>query len=177
MGVVTRVSEEEYLANPEWEKYEFLDGEVVEAYVGKLQHSMAQFNCALLLGAYLKQNPIGFGGTELGCRLTVAGRVFYYLPDVCVVLGQRPSNMDYLNRGPDLVVEVRSPGDSIVGIMRRMEHYFLNGSQLGWIVLPEDRSVLAVSKGLTVRTVAAGEALDGNDVLAGLRIALDELFA
>lgn len=82
---------------------------------------------------------------EPHCRLQVGARVRYMLPDVGVVLNDNDPDGLYLQRAPDLVVEIRSPEDSIAMIHRKMAVYFENGAQLGWIILPEEKSVLVLT--------------------------------
>ena len=48
--------------------------------------------------------------------------------------------------------------------------------KLGWLILPEERSVLVFAPGARVRTAVAGETLDGGELLPDLRVAVDELF-
>ena len=81
------VAIEQYLSNPSYEHFEYIDGSPIELNIGGGPHSIIQANCAVFLANYLKQNRIGRAATELRCRLQVRGRPRFYLPDVCVVLG------------------------------------------------------------------------------------------
>ncbi|MDQ6665860.1 MAG: Uma2 family endonuclease, partial [Acidobacteriota bacterium] len=49
----------------------------------------------------------------------------FRLPDVAVVFGAHRGN--FLDRGPDLVVEIRLPEDSIASQFRKLDDYFANG--------------------------------------------------
>ena len=42
---------------------------------------------------------------------------------------------------PDLVVELASPSDEIEVLRRKMVAYMTNGARLGWLLLPQQRSV------------------------------------
>ena len=171
------ITEEQYLTDPEFEHSEFVDGIIVERNVGAKPHSRIQANCCGFLWTYLRANKIGYVVTELTCRLKMRGRNRFRLPDVAVVLGDKSAEQRFLERSPELVIEVRSPDDSLTSQLRKMSEYFENGCRLAWLVLPEETSVLILARGAEPRTAAAGEILDGGDVLPGLAIPVDELFA
>ena len=123
---------------------------------------------------YFDSRPGNYVGTELHCRLRIGGKVRFRLPDLAVVLGAFAE--DYLDRGPDLAVEIRSPEDSIASQLRKIDDYFLNGTKLAWLILPEEQSVLVLVPHAAPRTLVAGETLDGGDLLPDLRIPVADLF-
>ncbi|MBI1790683.1 MAG: Uma2 family endonuclease [Acidobacteria bacterium] len=174
---VRLISEKEFLSHPAYEKCEYIDGHVVGRNVGNKLHSIAQLNCGALLLSYIRRHRVGYAGTELRCRVKIGGRFRFYQPDVCVVLDLSPPDSSFLDRAPDLAVEVRSPDDSIAGILDKMRHYFANGSRLGWVLLPEEKSVLVLTPNQPPRTASGRGTLDGGKVLPGLRIRVDKLFS
>jgi len=111
----------------------------------------------------------------LHCRLTIAGRTWFRLPDVCLVVGRFEGA--YLERAPDLCVEIRSPQDSVSDQIAKFGDYFANGCKLGWLILPEEQSVLIFTPGAPAPRVARIEdALDGGDLLPDLQFSVDGLF-
>jgi len=179
MGALTSartVSIEEYLSNPEYEHAEYVDGEVVELNVGTPDHGAIQVNCGFLLKQYLLKNPIGFAAAELHCRLTIGGRPRYRLPDLAVVLAERRRGAAYLDRAPDLVVEIRSPEDSLQAQIGKMNDYFANGTRLAWLILPEEQSVIVLTPDGAPVARGLGETLDGGNVLPDLAVPVSELF-
>ncbi|MBI3472574.1 MAG: Uma2 family endonuclease [Candidatus Solibacter usitatus] len=144
---------------------------------GHEPHAKSQARCARLLDQYFERRRAGYAGTELRCRVTVRGRRRYYQPDVSAVLNDDEPDSRYLDRAPDLVVEVRSPDDTLAEMFRKMEHYFANGARLGWILLPEEKSALILTPNHPVRTATSGDQLDGGKVLPGLRIPAKRLFS
>jgi Uma2 family endonuclease len=163
---------EEYLHNPEYERYEYVDGQAVAINVGSKKHGRIQFRISRYLDSYLEQNPIGYGAAELRCRI---GKRFR-LPDICIVFGDESPDSEYLDRSPDFVIEIRSPDDTMAFMVRKMEEYLGAGTKLGWLILPEERSVLVFSPGRTPHAAVMGESLDGGDVLPGLTLALGQIF-
>ena len=169
---------EEYLSSPAYEHCEWMDGEAVELNVGNKPHSTIQGNCSIELGLYLRRKRVGYLAIELRCRLRVRGQTRIYLPDLAVVLSdQNPDEIRYLDGAPDLVVEVRSPDDSLSALHRKIQDYFANGAKLAWVILPEERAVLVFTPNAPTRTAVAGETLDGGDLLPDLKIPVDVLFA
>ena len=179
MGALTAtktVPVEEYLSDPAYEHCEYVDGQIVELNAGGIQHGRIAIKCGRKLDEYFDARKMGYVAGELHCRLEVGDGVCYRLPDVAVVLGPEDRG-EYLNRAPDLVIEIRSPKDTMTHMLRKMDEYFANGSKIGWIVLPEESSVLVLTPDARPRTFTAGQRLDGGDVLPGLAILVDDLFA
>lgn len=168
---------EEYLSNPAYEHCEWIDGEAVELNAGNMPHSRIQVKCGRKLDEYFDQHPGGCAAAELRCRLVVGGEPRIYLPDVSVVLGgPELARVSYLDRAPDLVVEIRSPDDSLSALVRKIQDYFANGTKLAWVILPEEKAVLIFTPNAPTRTAVAGEILDGGELLPELKIAVDALF-
>ncbi len=170
------ISVAEYLSDPAWERLEYVDGELRERNVGGKSHARVQANLSHVLVEYVRAHPPGYVAAELRVRLAGPSGVEFRLPDLAVVLADTSPEDEYLDRAPDLAVEIRSPGDSIAELLRKMGRYFAHGARLGWIVLPEERSVLVATPDGAVRAVTAGETLDGGAVLPDLRIPVEEIF-
>src|SRR5262249_29535911 len=65
-------------------------------------------------------------------------------PDVAYWSRERlpsPPRQGYPDVAPDLVVEVLSPNDLFLRVMRKVQEYLRAGVRLVWVVVPEDRSV------------------------------------
>ena len=168
---------EEYLSDPAYGHCEFVDGHPVELNVGGKPHARIQSMCSYRLADYFRSHPGGYSAVELHCKLKIGDETRFRLPDVAAVLADDSPEQRYLDRAPDLVVEIRSPDDSLTAQMRKMEEYFANGAKLGWLILPEEKSVLVFGPEGKVRTVASGETLDGGDLLPDLKFPVEDLFA
>jgi len=175
-STVTPISVEEYLTNSAYQHCEYVDGQIVELRVGTKSHARIQGRCFRKLDEYFDSHPGGYAGTELHCRLKAGDRTVYRLPDVAVVLGEFNDDR-YLDRAPDLVVEIRSPDDGLPALFRKMDEYLSNGARLGWLILPEEKSAFVFAPNAPVRTVIFGEMLLGGNVLPDLQIPLETLFA
>jgi Uma2 family endonuclease len=171
------LSEEEYLRNPDDESCEYVDGYAIEKIRGSERHSLSQTQLGYWLVDHLRKQGGGRAYTGLRCRLRVRGITVYYIPDLCVVLGERRAGVRFLDGAPDLVIEVRSPEQRIASVYRKAEDYFANGTKLAWILLPDEETILVLRPGQPAQTVVTGEHLVGGDVLPGFSVLADELFA
>ena len=182
MGALTgakAVPVEEYLSNPAYEHFEYADGELLERNVGSGEHAKITAICAFRLVQYFRTNhmgqPGGYAVVEPHCRLRIGRRIHFRLPDVAAVLRDAEGER-YLDRAPDLVVEIRSPEDRMTHLFAKMNEYFANGARLGWIVLPEESAVLVLAPGAPLKVVAGDEWLDGGGLLPELKFPAAELF-
>ena len=175
--VAVSVTTEEYLSNPTYERYEYVDGAALEMNVGTGPHSNAQLNCGSILRQYFLKRGTGKAFTELRCQLVIGGRVRFYQPDVAVVLGSTSVDFKFLDRAPDLAVEVRSPDDRLYELFRKAEDYFNAGTKAVWLVEPEEQCVYLLHSGSPTRILARGETIDGGDVLPGFETPVDDFFA
>jgi len=84
---------------------------------------------------------------------------------------------------PDLVVELASASDQgprgVSALRRKMANYIANGAQLGWLLLPEERSVevwRAESNAIEPERLEQATSLSGEAVLPGLVLDLGEIW-
>jgi Uma2 family endonuclease len=76
---------------------------------------------------------------------------------------------------PDFVAELRSPSDSLNELKSKMEEYIENGSMLGWLIDPVEKRVYVYRPGLGVECLEAPKSLQGEHVLRGLVLDLQEI--
>ncbi|MCB1020054.1 MAG: Uma2 family endonuclease [Acidobacteria bacterium] len=171
------VSLEDYLGNPaEYEHSEWVDGRVEPLNVGSKKHGRIQSMASKYFVDYFLANRIGYVSTELHCKLTIGGQTRYRLPDLAVVVGDEELDALYLHRAPDLAIEVRLPEDSLTELLKKAGEYLANGSQLVWIVIPEEESVWAVAPSAALQTYTKDERLDAGDALPGFCLPVANLF-
>ncbi|MFN9636509.1 MAG: Uma2 family endonuclease [Synechococcaceae cyanobacterium] len=88
---------------------------------------------------------------------------------------------------PDLVIELASPSDEgprgATALRRKMGTYLANGARLGWLLFPEQRAAEIWRPGDPAaerpqqERLEPAEVLDGDELFAGLRLELAELWA
>lgn len=171
---VTHEEFEQFIARPENRDrlFELVQGEIVEKMPTR-EHGIIAANIALELGLYLRQTGLGQIAVEARHR-PPDSRYNDMLPDVSVVLGERPVEREGVaNYLPDLCVEIKSPRDSLRGMSEKAAIYLANGAQMVWLVYPELRMVEVLTSTdrqlLTEQaTVSGGELLPGFSVVAGV---------
>ena len=77
---------------------------------------------------------------------------------------------------PDFVLELRSPGDTLASLQRKMEEYLENGARLGWLIDPIDRRVHIYRPSEAVVILDEPETVSGDPVLPGFVLRLQEIW-
>ncbi len=173
---IRSLTEQEYLSNPKYEHCEYIEGEAVELNLGTVPHSSIQVACGAVLRNFFRKHGGGRVFAELHCQVTVDGRRRYYLPDIAVILGDKPPDSRYAEGAPDFVIEIRSPDDRISAMEKKIQHFFQNGCRLAWLIVPEDRSVRVFQPNTPTRTFHEGDVLDLDSLLPGFEVAVTEIF-
>lgn len=82
---------------------------------------------------------------------------------------------------PDLAVEIVSPSNTMPQIRRKAALYLQHGTQLVWIVIPDNKRVevcrLDASGKIQSQSIDADGSLSGEHVLPGFSLELDALFS
>lgn len=156
---------------------ELIDGTLVEKPVGWAEAIIAA-NLIAGLGAYVLAKNLGaVSGADSTLRMSSSGRV--RLPDVAFVSAERlPKTAAAIpTLAPDLAVEVLSESNTVAEMDQKLREYFASGTRLAWIIDPATRSVAVFrAAGSPVRVLAEGETLDGQDVVPGFSMPVEELF-
>jgi Uma2 family endonuclease len=159
-------------------KYELLEGEILVSPTG-FRHGYIGIRLAAVLMDFALKNGLGVAvDSSTGFRMKSGDCLS---PDVSFVRKERlPKTEEALGRffegGPDLAVEVISPGERKKPVERKLEQYFGNGSKLVWIVNPSRRTVVVYHSVEKFETLRDGDKLDGELVLPGFVFPVSELF-
>lgn len=160
--------------------YELVKGELIEMTPPGGKHGEIALRLGRHLQAHVEAHRLGKVMVESGFRLesqpdTVRG------PDVSFIAADRvpPEGLPdgFFPGAPDLAVEVVSPGDTDAEIQDRVMDYLTHGSRRVWIVRPRQRTVTVHSPDGTARVLSESNVLDGEDVVPGFILSLQELFA
>ena len=91
-------------------------------------------------------------------------------PDLAVLRRDQvpvPEPRGFLELGPDLVVEVLSPGDRVREILAKVADWLSAGTKLVWVIDPERRLTRVYRADGSELTVTADQVLDGEDAVPG----------
>ncbi|MEM9450727.1 MAG: Uma2 family endonuclease, partial [Cyanobacteria bacterium P01_E01_bin.6] len=78
---------------------------------------------------------------------------------------------------PDFVVELRSQTDSLKDLRPKMQEYMENGSQLGWLIDPQNKQVEIYRSGQAVEVLENPSTLSGEAILPGFTLSLKRIWA
>lgn len=160
---------------------ELVDGEIIEMPPANAFHGWVASKMCRWLGEHVERH---------GAGMVVVGDVGFVLnlpndpervraPDVAFIShgrvegGRLPER--FFPGAPDLAIEVLSPSDNPVGVQRKVRDYLDAGAKLVWVIASEAKMATVYRADGSARLLREEEALDGEDVLPGLRIPLSDL--
>lgn len=156
-------------------RLEWIGGEIVEVVSNNTPSEIAA-RIMVLLGLFVLSNKLGRLMGADGGYMVQGER---YIPDVSFISfkkqPQRSTHTWNLN-APDLAVEVVSPSDNIPLLMIKVANYLAAGT-LVWVVYPDERTVHVFAPGDNPRILHESDTLDGGQVLPGLKLAVEDVFA
>jgi Uma2 family endonuclease len=138
---------EEFLKLPETNPAsEFINGEIIQKPMPQGEHSRLQFKLCAVINEVAEPKKIAIAFPELRC--TFGGDAV--VPDVVVFRWERipvrPSGR-IANRfeiHPDWSIEILSPDQSQIKVLGKLLHCSQHGTELGWLIDPEEESILVV---------------------------------
>jgi Uma2 family endonuclease len=176
-----RFTPDDLLWMPDGERYELVNGDLVERNMGweaswiggRLHHVLSRF-CDTNLLAWVAPADASYQ-----CFPDDPSKV--RRPDVSVIRRDRLS-ADLFPQGhcllvPDLAAEVVSPNDFYSEVEEKVVEYLRAGVRLVWVINPRTRTVRVHRRDGTVTDLDETAELDGEDVLPGFRCPVRELFA
>lgn len=162
---------EEFLAMPDTKPAsEYFNGEVIQKPMPKGKHSILQVELASAINQKAKPHKLGLALTELRC--TFAGRSI--VPDIAVIRWENlPRDedgeiADRFNRHPDWVIEILSPEQPMTLVMEKILFCLQHGTELGWLIDPQTKSITVFQSGLPKIYLAANGEMEPLPMLTGL---------
>ncbi|MGB3240407.1 MAG: Uma2 family endonuclease [Geitlerinemataceae cyanobacterium] len=144
---------EEFLQLPETKPAsEFIDGKIIQKPIPQGEHSRLQSKLVSVINEIAETPKIAYAFPELRCNF--GGRSI--IPDLTVF---RWNRIPFLPSGrianrfdihPDWAIEILSPDQSLTQVLGKLLHCSQQGTELGWLLDPEEESLLAVFAGQRV---------------------------
>jgi Uma2 family endonuclease len=171
---------EEFLQLPETKPAsEFIHGQIIQKPMPQGKHSTLQGELVTVINAVTKAQKIAIAYPELRCTFGGAS----VIPDVSVFRWQRiprSSSGRVANRfelHPDWAIffqkrsanEILSPDQSQTKVLENLLHCSQHGTELGWLLDPDDESILAVFPESRVKFYRGSEPLP---ILEGIPLSL-----
>jgi len=159
--------------------YELVEGRVIRMSPPGIRHGLVSTRIAFLLSQHIEVHHVGVVITPGGFKLATNPDTVRE-PDVAFVRRDRIPGAGlpdgFWPGPPDLVVEIRSPGDRQSEILAKVHDYLARGVRLVWVVDPKKRTVAVHRPGADPETLGADDTLDGGDVVAGFSCAVLRIF-
>jgi Uma2 family endonuclease len=171
---------EDLLAMPDGDRYELIDGQLVEKNMGSWS-SYVGSRLGRLLGNFCDENALGWiWGADASYQCFPDRPRLVRKPDVSFIrLGRLPGEQapeGHTLIAPELAVEVISPNDLAYDIDQRVADYLSAGTRLIWVVNPVQRTILIYRLDGSIAGVREGSELSGEDVVVGFRCPVHALF-
>jgi len=161
--------------------HEVVNGELVMSPKDNWYHGRICTRLVVAIGSFVTQHRLGavldssagFWMLNRNCR---APDVSFVPKARLAALGFKPNEKRFFPGAPDLAVEVLSENNTRVEIAERLKDFFASGTQLVWVVDPEQQRV-EVCHSLTRRElIGSGGTLDGGSLLPGFQYPVADLF-
>ena len=171
----------EALLRPEYDgPHELWDGVLMVRDACSFDSDSVAATITALLIAHVSRRRLGrVSGSSAGFVLA-RGPDRVLVPDAAVVATDRLKIIvpgKFAEGPPDLAVEVRSPSDSWISVVRKTGVWLAHGTKVVWAVDPETR-IVVVSRGFAPpETLATKDTLDGAPVLPKFRVKVARLFS
>lgn len=148
-SIVTQpISLEAFLQLPETKPAsEYVEGSIIQKPMPKAKHARLQGKLMNAINAITEDAQIAYAFPELRC--TFADRSI--VPDIAVLVWDRIAfdqagePLDNVTVAPDWTIEILSPEQSSNRVMGNILHCLQHGCRLGWLLDPDDRSILVFS--------------------------------
>jgi Uma2 family endonuclease len=135
----------QFLEMPETEPAsEYIGNQIIQKPMPKGRHSRLQSRLCQEINLLVETSKIAYAFPELRCSFDDRSIV----PDIAVFLwehiqfladGEIPDNFDV---APDWIIEILSPDQNANKVIGKTIHSIQHGSKLGWLIDPDDKSIL-----------------------------------
>lgn len=161
--------------------HEVVNGELILSPKDNWFHGRICTRLIIALGNFAREHRLGavldsstgFWMFNRNCRA----------PDVSFVptrrlqsLGFKPAERRFFPGAPDLAIEILSPNNTRAEIDSRLKDFFASGTQLAWVIDPENETAEICHSPTDRRLLGPGALLAGEQLLPGFQLPLADLF-
>jgi Uma2 family endonuclease len=175
-----KISLEEFLELPETKPAsEYFNGEIEQKPMPQGEHSIIQTYLSTAINEIGKSAKIALALTELRCTFDRRSIVL----DIAVYTWNRIPKTEkgrIANRfevHPDWVIEILSPEQSANKVIKKIIFCLKQGTQLGWLIDPQDESVMIFKPDQFPEIKSDEEILPVLDCLNNLQLSVREMFS
>ncbi len=170
---------EAFIARPEnaGRQFELIHGEIIEKAMPTEEHGIIIHTLSGEIYIFLKAKPIARAEIEVRYKMPKDEHNGLQ-PDLSVITDtQTPIvRKGAVPRMPDLAVEVKSPDDKFKDMREKADYYVANGTRIVWLIYPHERLVEVFRPNADSEILNESHVLNGEDVLPGFTLAVNDLF-
>lgn len=158
-------------------RMELVNGEIIVMSPSGYESDEVAVEAARQLGNWVRPRKLGrVTGSSAGFILSNADA---RAPDVSFVLAERlrKSPRSFAELTPDLMVEVKSPSDSLTKLREKIDVFLRLGARVGLLIHPEQRWVEVRRTGQAPMRLNDGDVLTVPDLLPGWEVKVEELWS
>ena len=174
------ISLEAFLEMPETKPVsEWTAGEIIQKPIPKGKYSAVQSEFVATINAQLKRSKVARGFTELRCtfgdRSTIPDISVFAWEHIVRDISGEVANV--FNKAPDWTIEILSPAQSQTKVVKNIIHCLKHGTQMGWMIDTDDRTVLVYRPNQEIAIFDADEEmLPMPEFARSLQLTIGELF-
>lgn len=175
---ITSLTLEEFLQQPESKPAsQFINGKIEQKPMPQGEHSTIQAELVSTINQIAKPKKIAYALPELRC--TFGGRSI--VPDVVIFSWERIPRTEkgrianHFNTYPDLSIEILSPDQSSLKVLDNLLFCSEYGTQLGWLINPEEEMILVVFPEQKVKLFKGDDILPMLDKI-DLKLTVNDVF-
>ena len=141
--------------SPAWE---YINGEVIQKPMPKTHHSRLQLKLASAIKLVTEASQVALAFPELRCtfggRSLVADIAVVYWDKIPLNDAGEPENSGIFFP-PDWAIEILSPNKKLTKVIDNIIHCLQYGSQLAWLIDPDEKSIIVFQPQQTPRIYKA----------------------
>jgi Uma2 family endonuclease len=165
---------------PDTRDFELIAGRLVAVQFGSVRSALVSSAIAVALGQYVREHRLGVvAGARAGLHLS-SNPDTVRVCDLSFVRAERlPGGRvpdGFFPGAPDLAVESLCDTDAIPTVLRKVQQFLDAGTRLFWLVDARDRAALVFHPNGRWTHVPEDGVLAGEDVVAGFRLSLAEVW-
>ena len=161
-------------------KGELIRGEFRETMSVGVEHGQIVIKLGFLVGSVVIPNRLGrLIGSDAGVILerdpdTVREPDIAFISAARMPLDERVTG--YSEVIPDIVVEIKSPSDSVAEVNDKARMWHDCGVPLVWAAYPETRTIDVHRADGSITTLREDDVLDGGEILPGFAVRVSDIF-
>ncbi|UBF29273.1 Uma2 family endonuclease [Kovacikia minuta CCNUW1] len=172
-------TDEEFMALPGSERYELVNGELLDMGNSGMEHGEIGSFLGGSLSLYVRSRKLGVVCDSSTAFTMKSGNK--RSPAISFVVRERLQGRKRLPKGffegsPDLAVEILSPNNTVEEIHTKIVEYFENQTRLVWVIHPDEKYVLVYHSPEPDRLLRLDDQLEGETVIPGFSLPVRELF-